>query len=189
MEQAKYGLILFIFLAIPPVAHILESVMALHMHMQMPMLVISGMLMARFFQIRFPKVFEKWNENGLPGILLFIIIIVYWMLPRSMDEALTEPAVEIFKFISLPLLAGVSLRDSWKKLSEKIKNSVIIFFTVLSLLMGWLYIYSPVQLCNNYLVIQQITLGWAFITTSIGMVVYLIYITAVDRSKYEIENN
>lgn len=189
MEQSKYGLILFIFLAMPPVAHILESVMALHMHMQMPMLVIAGLLMARFFQIRFPQFFEKWNQNGIPGILLFIIIILFWMMPRTMDEALTELGVEIFKFISLPFLAGVPLRDSWTKLSEKMKNGVIILFTVLFLLMGWLYIYSPVQLCNNYLQIEQITLGWAFITTSIGLVVYLIYITVVDRTKYEIENN
>lgn len=189
MEQSKYGLLLFIFLALPFVAHFMESVMALHMHMQMPMLVIAGLLMARFFQIRFPQFFEKWNQNGIPGILLFIIIIVYWMMPRTMDEALTETSVEIFKFISLPFLAGVPLRDSWKKISERIKNSIIILFTVLFILMGWLYIYSPVQLCNNYLMIEQITLGWAFITTSIGMVVYLIYNTFVDRSKYELENN
>ncbi len=189
MEQAKYGLILFIFLAAPPVAYVMESIMYLHMHMQMPMLVIAGMLMARFFQIRFPQFFEKWNGNGIPGILLFIIIIGFWMLPRAMDEALSELNVEIFKFISLPILAGVPLRDSWKKLSEKIQNGIIILFTVLFLLMGWLYIYSPVQLCNNYLKIEQVTLGWAFITTSIGLVVYMIYITVVDRTKYEIENN
>lgn len=32
----------------------------------------------------------------------------------------------------------------------------------------------------NYLLIEQITLGWAFITTSIGMVIYLIYNSIVE---------
>ncbi len=39
------------------------------------LLVIAGFLMARFFQIRFPGFFEKWNHNGVPGITLFIIIM------------------------------------------------------------------------------------------------------------------
>lgn len=185
MNKSFYGLLLLIFLVIPPVANFMESVMAIHMHMQMPMLVIAGLLMADFFQKRFPGFFEKWNSNGLPGIILFSIIMVYWMLPRSMDEALTVTTVEIFKFISIPFLAGVPLWDSWKKLGSITKNTVIIFFTVSFFLLGWLYIKSPVQLCNNYLLIDQLTLGWAFLLTAIGMVVYLLYISFVDPTKYE----
>src|SRR4051794_22840045 len=101
MKQGLYGLVLLVVLALPPVANFLESVMIIHMHMQMPLLVISGFLMSKFFQLKFPKVFGKWNENGVPGILLFAIIMVYWMLPRAMDEALTEWAVELWKFVSL----------------------------------------------------------------------------------------
>lgn len=185
MNQFIYGLLLFIFLIIPPVADFMESVMVIHMHMQMPMLVIAGLLMARYFQIRFPVFFEKWNQNGMPGILLFAIIVGYWMLPRTMDEALGNQSVEIFKFISLPFIAGIPLRDSWKKLSSTGKNGVIIGFTILFIGMGWLYIAAPVQLCNNYLVIEQLTLGWGFITTAIGMIIYLIYAFFIDRSDYE----
>lgn len=185
MNQSFYGLLLFIFLVIPPVANFMESVMVIHMHMQMPMLVIAGFLMARFFQKRFPGFFVKWNSNGLPGILLFVIIMVYWMLPRTMDEALTTQTVEAFKFISLPFLAGVSLRNSWKKLSSLGKNVIIISFTVMFIGLGWLYIWSPVQLCNNYLLIEQVTLGWAFLTTAIGLVIYLGYNFFIDPSAYE----
>jgi hypothetical protein len=185
VNQSFYGMLLWIFLVAPPVANFMESVMVIHMHMQMPMLVIAGILMACFFQKRFPGFFEKWNSNGVPGITLFVVIMVYWMLPRSMDEALTSHLVEGFKFISLPFLAGISLRDSWIKLNPFGKNSIIIIFTVLFLGLGWLYIWSPVQLCNNYLVIQQVTLGWGFLTTAIGMVVYLGYNFFIDPSAYE----
>lgn len=185
MDQFRIGLALFIFLAIPPVATFMESVMVMHMHMQMPMLIIAGLLMAPLFQQRFPYFFEKWNENGLPGILLFIIIMGYWLLPRTMDEALTLQSVEVFKFISLPFLAGVPLRDSWKKLSNFGKNAVIMFFTVVFLGMGLLYTLAPEQLCNNYLLIEQIALGWAFLLTAVGMAVYLLYVAFVDPSEYE----
>lgn len=159
--------------------------MAIHMHMQMPLFVISGMLMGKFFQSRFGSFFEKWNQNGVPGIILFSIIMLYWMLPRTMDEALTSWGVEFFKFVSLPFLAGVPLRDSWKKLSSTGKNIIIVSFTILFFAMGWLYIGSPVQLCNNYLLIEQITLGWAFLTTAIGMTIYLGYTFFIDPTDYE----
>nr|WP_180316795.1 hypothetical protein [Cytobacillus eiseniae] len=184
MNQSTLGLLLLVFLIIPPVANLMESVMIIHMHMQMPLLIIAGFLMGKFFQMRFPRFFEKWNNNGIPGVLLFIIIMAYWMLPRTMDEALNLTSIEIFKFISLPFLAGVPLRDSWRKLSKFGKNTLIVLFTLAFIFMGWLYINSPIQLCNNYLVIEQIILGWGFLTMGIGLIVYLGYTFFVDPSDY-----
>lgn len=185
MTQFIIALISFIFLILPPVSNFLESHMVLHMHMQMPLLVITGMLMNPFILKHFPLLFKKCNRNGLPGILLFIIIMTYWMIPRIMDEALSSTSVEFFKFISLPFLGGIPLRDSWDKISLTIKNVIILFFTILFIVMGWLYIKSPVQLCNNYLLIEQYTLGWGFLLTAFGMIVYLAYIFLIDPKKYE----
>lgn len=185
MNQFFLGFIMLIALMLPPVTDLMESIMIIHMHMQMPMLVISGFFMARFFQSRFPHFFNRFNENGVPGILLFTIIMSYWMLPRTMDEALTVQSVEVFKFISLPFLAGVPLRDSWRKLSSTGKNNIITLFAVMFLGVGWLYIQSKAQLCTNYLVVDQIILGWGFITMAMCMVIYLIYVWTVDPSQYE----
>jgi hypothetical protein len=185
MTQLIYGLLLYIFLMVPPVANLVESIMITHMHMQMPLLVISGFLMGGILIKRYQHFFEKWNHNGIPGITLFMIIVVYWTIPRTMDEALTIQSIEIWKFISLPLLAGIPLRDSWKKLTKFGKNIIIIIFTVKYFGMGSLYIWSEDQLCNNYLVIDQLTLGWGFITTAICLVIYLVYTFTVDPSEYE----
>ena len=183
--QFIYGLLLYIFLMLPPVANLVESIMITHMHMQMPLLVISGFLMGGILLKRYPRFFGKWNDNGIPGITLFLIIIIYWTIPRTMDEALTLQSIQAWKFISLPFLAGIPLRDSWKKLSKAGKNIIIVIFTVKYFGMGALYIWSEDQLCNNYLVLDQLTLGWGFITTAICLVVYLIYAFIVDPSKYE----
>lgn len=185
MKQAMYGFILYVFLLLPPVATLLESIMAIHMHMQMPLLVISGLLMAPFFQKRFPGFFRKWNNNGLPGMLLFIVIWTYWMIPRTMDEALTVQTVEVFKFISLPFLAGVPFRDSWRKLNTMGKCVMYIYFILTSIIMGWLYIASPDQLCNNYLLVEQKALGWSYATIGAVILIYFVQILFYDRSKYE----
>lgn len=180
MKQARYGLALFIFLAIPVVAEVLESIMIMHMHMQMPLLVISGFLMAVYFQRQFPGFFSKWNADGIPGILLFTLIMIYWMIPKAMDDSLTKMGVEVFKFISLPILAGIPLRDSWKKISPGGKKAAIVIFTFLFYILGFLYIKTPVQLCNNYLLIDQITLGWGYMTMAICFSIYLVYIAFTD---------
>ncbi|HLR53013.1 MAG TPA: hypothetical protein VK072_09095 [Candidatus Avamphibacillus sp.] len=186
MKQAVYGLVLFIFLALPPVAELAESIMIIHMHMQMPLFVVAGFLMGKFFQIKFPGFFEKWNKDGVPGILLFGVIMIYWtVIPRTMDEALTMYSMELFKFFSLTFLAGVPLRDSWKKLSERVKNIVFYSFMIICFGMGWLYIQSPVQLCNNYLLVEQITLGWGFLAMAVCMGIYLIYVAITDQSEHE----
>ncbi|WP_200801049.1 hypothetical protein [Ornithinibacillus halophilus] len=185
MTQPIIGLITLLFMMIPPVAEIMESIMILHMHMQMPMIVIAGFLMAPFFTKRFPNFFSKWNQTGIPGMLLFIIVMSYWSIPRAMDDALTYPAVELFKFISLAFLVGVPLRDSWKKISNRWQNGVLIFFFLQFTGLGILYIAAPGQLCNNYIQSEQVTLGWGFLTIAIAILVYLVQLIFINPADYE----
>ncbi|MEQ6377171.1 hypothetical protein RZN25_10100 [Bacillaceae bacterium S4-13-56] len=184
MKQSIYGMALFVFLILPPVANLLESIMIIHMHMQMPLLVLSGFLMARFFQMKFQSFFEKWNQNGVPGITLFVILWLYWMIPRAMDESLTLATVEWFKFISLTV-AGIALRDSWKKLSMVGKTIVYIFFTLKFLIMGYLYVIIDSQVCNNYLILEQKTLGWGSFAMAICFIIYGFVHLFTDQSEYQ----
>ena len=151
----------------------------------MTLFVVVGVLMAPLYQKKFPRFFERWNSNGVPGILLFMVILGYWLLPRTMDEALSIPAVELFKFISLPFLAGVPLRDSWGKLSNVGKNTLYVLLSVIFGVMAWLYIASPVQLCNNYLIIEQKTLGWGFVFFAVSIMIYFISTLVIDPADYE----
>jgi len=184
MKQAIYGMILFIFLILPPVAELAESIMSIHMHIQMPLLGVAGMLMTPFLQQLFPSFFKKFNENGVPGIILFLIIVCYWLIPRTMDDALTYQTVEWFKFLSWAFLAGVPLRDSWPKLSNRWKNGVLAFITAAFAVMAWLYIFSPDQLCNNYLIIEQRALGWGFLIIAFCIILYVVQAFFIDPDEY-----
>lgn len=185
MKQAIYGLVLYIFLMLPPVVTLSESIMSIHMHMQMPLLGIVGLLMTPYLKEKRPAFFRKWNQNGIPGIILFMLVIIYWLIPRAMDEALTVPFVEVFKFVSWPFLVGVPLRDSWGKLKPFLQNIVFISISVIFGLMAWLYIFSPNQLCNNYLIIEQRALGWGFFIIALCIMLYFIQSLFVDKTEYE----
>ena len=185
MKQAIYGLLLFVFLMFPPITALFESIMSIHMHMQMPLLLVVGMLMTPLLQKKFPGFFKKWNSNGVPGLILFLIIVLYWMIPRAMDEALAIQAVEVFKFISWPFLAGVPLRDSWKKLGSLGKNFIYVSVSIIYGSMAWVYILSPVQLCNNYLIVEQRALGWGFLIIAVCIMIYFIQLFFIDETEYE----
>src|SRR5690625_5161334 len=186
MKPFIYGLILFIFLALPPVANLAESIMTIHMHMQMPLLAVAGMLMTPLFKQLFPKFFATWNKDGIPGILLVLIVIGYWLIPRTMDDALMSLPVEVFKFMSWAFLVGVPLLDSWPKLSATWKNIVIVGLGIVYLIMAGVYIFAPDQLCNNYLIVEQRTLGWAFLF--VGFCLLLYFVQTLFHKDYDDES-
>ncbi|QUW21414.1 hypothetical protein JSQ81_16660 [Sporosarcina sp. Marseille-Q4063] len=181
MKQTMIGVVLFVILGIPSLISLVESIMILHMLVQIPLLVIAGWLMGQFLVERFQSFFEKWNDNGIPGILVFVIITMYWMLPRVMDEALTIWYIQLFKFIGLPI-AGLALRDSWSKLQITGKSFIFLNYISMFGLMGWLYVDSPIQLCNNYLELEQKMLGWGFLVLTAGMVIYIVQLAFTDQS-------
>src|SRR5690625_1049270 len=184
MKAFIYGLIIYIFLALPPVAHLTESIMAIHMHVQMPFLAVCGALMTPLLQKKFPSFFMKWNRDGIPGIVLALIVISYWLIPRAMDDALMSLPVEIFKFISWPLLVGVPIWDSWRKLTRSWKNGALITIAILYVVMAFIYIFAPDQLCNNYLIVDQRTLGSSFLIVAICIVIYQIQLLFYDEEMY-----
>lgn len=181
MRQTIYGTLLFIILMIPPVISFLESVMFLHMLVQFPLLMVVGYLWGRIILEKFDHIFTKWNATGVAGILIVVIITTYWMIPRAMDESLTIWYIELFKFVSLPL-TGLLLRDSLKKI--QVIGKVFLFLNYISMfgLMAWLYIDSPIQVCNNYLEAEQQALGWGFLVIAAGMVLYIVQMTFTDHS-------
>lgn len=181
--QAKLGLALYIIMAFPTIVNYLESIMIVHMLIQLPLLILTGWLLGSFIITKGISFFSKWNENGIPGIIIFVFVTTYWMFPRAMDEALTLWTVELLKFISLPLV-GILLKDSWPKIKVIGKSFVFLNYLSMFALMGWLYVDSPIQLCNNYLETEQKLLGGGFLLITGLMLLYVIQIVFTDQSEY-----
>jgi hypothetical protein len=174
-HAALAGAMLYILMLIPQIRRGLESVMAGHMLVQIPVLIISGYLIGIFLSDKFKNFFQKVNADGVPGILLFISIVLFWMLPRSLDGALNVPYYEVIKFLSLPFLAGVPFADSWRKLNYIFKGFIILNAVSMFVVLSWLYIASPFRLCNNYLQYQQIELGRGFLILIALFIIPILY--------------
>jgi hypothetical protein len=159
---AAAGLGLLALLVLPPLRQLLESRLVLHLLVQIPLLATAGALLGRALRCRAP-VPGSWNAGGLPGLLLALFTAAFWMLPRSLDAALAEPAMAAAKFISLPLVLGLPLALSWSRLHPIARGFVWANLLSMSGFLGWLYLAAPARLCNFYPLDEQALLGRALL--------------------------
>ncbi len=142
------------------------------MLIQIPLLVVSGYLLGRGIQGRCETIQDSYNHNGIPGFLIALFTSFYWILPRSIDAALNSGWMELFKFVTVPLLIGLPLALSWKKIASIFKGFVWANVVSMCFVMGWLYVNAPVRLCNNYLTNQQVALGRTLMSLAIIVFVF-----------------
>jgi hypothetical protein len=167
------GLLLWVVLALPPIRLVMENVMVWHMGVQIPALVVTGALSGPIIAPFYQQYFAPWNGRGVAGIALTIITLLFWMLPRSLDATLDDSAMEVAKFTTLPLLAGLPLAHSWPQLSLIGRGIVWSNLFAMLFVLAWLYLAAPVRVCNNYLVNDQEVLGWYLFGASIAAALYV----------------
>jgi hypothetical protein len=154
-------------LATPAARDWLEASMSRHMLVQMPLLVIIGIIACRLLPLQWQKATVLGVGGAWPCVIVAMFASSYWMLPRALDAALTDPLAEVAKFLSLPLLVGFPLALAWRRLTLIGRGFVWTnFFSMLAVL-GWLYIAAPVRVCNSYLVNDQENAGWYMVIGAI----------------------
>lgn len=168
---APLAALLFLALALPPVRHALEASMTAQMLVQLPLLAGVGYLLGLLLPVRMAASLAQWNHRGVTGFVLASFASAYWMLPRLLDASLTEPTIAAAKFLSLPLLVGVALAHSWPRSSFVVRGIFLLELIASLFRLGWLYLVSPVRLCNNYLIDDQQRLGQILI--ALGAILFL----------------
>ncbi len=167
--QPLVGLALLLLLAMPLSRQLLESSLINHMLVQIPLLALVGWLMGKCF---LEHKFEQLNRYGIPGLLIAVFAILFWMIPRWLDAALSEPIWEVMKFITVPLFIGLPLGISWWHLSSFSRAVVWTNTISMLLVLGWLYVAAPVRVCNNYLVNQQQEFGYVVMSLAVMIALY-----------------
>ena len=158
---------IYLLLATPAAREWLEASMSRHMLVQMPLLVIIGIIACRLLPLEWQKTMVLRVGGAWPCVIVAMFVSSYWMLPRALDVALTDPLAEVAKFLSLPLLVGFPLALAWRRLTLIGRGFVWTnFFSMLAVL-GWLYIAAPVRVCNSYLVNDQENAGWYMVIGAI----------------------
>jgi len=166
--MAGAGIILFLLL-LTPIRQLLESHLATHMLVQIPLLVWVGWMVGKALPA---TLLANRNSNGVPGLIITIFAMFFWMIPRWLDAALDETVWEAAKFVSVPLLIGLPLGTSWWRASSFTRAVVWCNGISMLVVLGWLYANAPVRVCNNYLVNQQEEFGYAAMGLSVAIAAY-----------------
>lgn len=141
----------------------LEALPLTHVLVQLPMLAWAGAIMAPATRLGQ----GEWNRGGWASLIVAGSGIAFWMLPRHIDAAIADPAWEVGKFVSLPLLIGLPLRLGWTRAHPLLRG--VLKAKALSMLgvMAFLYTHAPVRLCNAYLMEDQYQLGVGFLVLAL----------------------
>ena len=153
----------------PPLRLALERDMALHMTVQLPLLVGVGLLLTQSFRRHEPHRLAAADWLGIPGLVLVVFATTFWMLPRMLDMVVAEGRADLAKFLSLPLLAGVPLGLGWRRMPGLGRAFVFANFIPKLGAIGGLYLAAPVRLCSYYRLDQQTAAGWALIAVAAGL--------------------
>lgn len=164
LSSIHLPLIALLLLATPPLQRLLEQSMITHMLVQIPLLVITGWFIGLNLPEHWQNRIAPWNRKGVTGIVFVIFVMAYWMLPRALDDALSEWPVELAKFATLSL-AGIALKLSWHQLHPIARGILKLEFWATLMRLGWLYIDLPERLCANYLLSEQRILGQLLLVT------------------------
>src|SRR5687768_2020434 len=163
-----FGLgVLYLFLATPMARDWMEASMSRHMLVQMPLLVVIGIVACRLLSTHWQNSVLAHVGGSIPCVVVALFASSYWMLPRALDAALNDPLAEMAKFLSLPLLVGFPLVLAWRRLTLIGRGFVWTNFISMLAVLGWLYIVAPVRVCNSYLVNDQESAGWYMVIISV----------------------
>jgi hypothetical protein len=150
---------LLALLLAPHLIHLLEATMTTQMLLQLPLLVAVGALLRSTLSARVVRLSADWDHRGITGLLLASLAAAFWLLPRTLDSAVSQPTVDAARYLSAPLLIGFPFAISWPRMSFVVRGVFLLESIATLFRMGWLYLIWPDRLCNNYLLDDQQRLG------------------------------
>jgi len=165
-------LIIAIGLSLPPFRVFIEQSMFIQMVIQMPLLFIGGAWLNTF---SWPKLlanyFASWNVFGLTGFMLAQMVLIYWMLPISLDRAVVMPQVDVTKVLTM-IVAGYLVGDALNKSPAALQLFFIGYFAAMMIWLGMYFIYTDIRLCNAYSLSSQYWTGYGLCILSLAVVSY-----------------
>lgn len=176
-------------LAWAPARHFIEAHMVLHMMLEFPMLLASGLMvhhLSRHWRAaeRLAKRAEAADWHGWVGAVAVLLVAMTWMLPTMLDLAVLEPAVAAAKYASWWatgwLLAGSLSRMDPEGRLFTTGNLAWMMGTA-----GMLYLESEQRLCVNYLWDDQQLTGYALVAaaTALGLSTFWLMLRSHSQTR------
>ncbi len=143
-------LIAVVAMVSPPLDPYLDGSMSGHMLLQMPLLALLGYAAGRLW----PGFRIRASSHGVAAVLFGVGSLVFWMLPRSLDTAVTVAWVDQVMHLNM-LTAGWFLAVGLPCLPFHTKVAFGVYALAMALAAGVVYVTAVVPVCANYSVQQQ----------------------------------
>ncbi|MDH4224461.1 MAG: hypothetical protein OEW12_02305 [Deltaproteobacteria bacterium] len=138
----------------PPLSPWLQTTMAGHMLVQMPLLLLLGGAWGGRVTL-LPAAADPW---GLTGLVWFVGTHLFWWIPRSLDLATLQPGWGALMHGSL-FAAGWALGQSWARAPFALQGTLAVHLVALLLAMGVIYQGALFVVCQSYPLEQQQEMG------------------------------
>ncbi len=169
----------------PPIDSFLDASMSRHMLLQMPLLVGLGYAAG----LMWPTLRFRLASLGLSAIIFAMGSLVFWMLPRSLDTAVTVAWADQAMHLNM-LAAGWSWVIGLPRLSFHTKMAFGVYGLAMALTAGVVYATAVVPVCSRYSVQQQneagallLWIGGALFIILLGRGAFLLAAIAPRRRK------
>jgi hypothetical protein len=170
----------------PPLRQLLEGSMALHMLVELPLLLTSGWAAgAVLAHHRLPAGLpRRIDTHGVLGLAFASCVSALWMIPAMLDLSLLDTGVQWAKYGAW-WFSGVVLRASWHRSEPEIAAFFVGNMAWMLATAGLLYQDEERRLCVSYLVDEQAVAGKGLIVLAFvlaGLVLYRILAASRPRA-------
>lgn len=153
-----------------PLRQLLEGSMALHMLVELPLLLASGwaagaLLAHHRLPVGLPRLIDA---HGVLGLAFASCVGALWMIPSMLDLSLLDAGVQWAKYGAW-WLAGMVLRASWRRSEPEIAAFFIGNMAWMLATAGLLYQDEGQRLCVSYLVDEQAITGKGLIVFALAL--------------------
>lgn len=148
----------------------LEASMLRHMTVQLPLLVACGALCRPWLShaATWRAQLAACDTHGLAGMTASAFVLMYWMIPRALEQSLATPAATVLKFASL-LVLGLVLPGSLGRAHAVVQLFFVANVATTMAIAGMLYQQIPQRLCNTYLLDDQVDAGQALVWLAVAL--------------------
>jgi hypothetical protein len=160
----------------PGVGGLLKHSMLSHMLVQLSALVLVGYGLGATLLRTHPRLSALAHTHRWACLITAVTTMSVWMIPRLLDSAVENPWVDAVKALSLVLMAGVPLALAWRRLPVTARCLLHVEALATLWRLGWLYLESPIRLCNRYDLDDQWRLGYWMLALG---AVYCTYLACV----------
>ncbi len=148
-----------------------------------PLLIYCGWQLGACCKVEHHWLNQFINYKGVTGVLVASFALAFWMIPNWMDLAASDTQIQLIKHLCLFTLVGLPLGFSWSQSNFVIRGFVKIEFLSMLLRLGWIYLISPIRLCNIYSLNEQVLLGKALLSIAAVLTVYYLYPLFIEQRK------